>query len=41
MPAYDGALSDVDIVAVLSFIKSTWPDNIREHHDRINEAAGN
>ena len=41
MPAYDGALSDADIVAVLSFIKSTWPDNIREHHDRINEAAGN
>ncbi len=39
MPAYDGVLSDQDIVAVLSFIKSTWPENIREHHDRINEAA--
>lgn len=36
MPAYDGVLSDEDIVAVLSYIKSTWPDDIRAHHDALN-----
>ena len=30
-------LSDEDIVAVLSYIKSTWPDRIRARHDEINE----
>ena len=39
MPAYDGLLSDSDMVAVLSFIKSRWPDNIRKRHDRLNAAA--
>ncbi len=37
MPAYAGVLSDEDIVAVLSYIKSTWPDRIRARHDEINE----
>ncbi|MEM9840451.1 MAG: cytochrome c [Pseudomonadota bacterium] len=36
MPTYDGVLSDEDIVAVLSYIKSTWPDDIRAHHDALN-----
>ncbi|WP_349358775.1 cytochrome c [Stappia sp.] len=35
MPAYEGQLSDAEIVAVLSFIKSTWPDDIRAGHDRL------
>ncbi len=39
MPAYDGVLSDTDIIAVLSFIKSRWPPNIRDRHDRLNAAA--
>ena len=39
MPDYDGVLSDSDIIAVLSFIKSRWPANIRKRHDRINAAA--
>ena len=39
MPAYDGVLSDSDIVAVLSYIKSQWPTRIRERHDRMNENA--
>ena len=39
MPVYDGVLSDQEIIAVLSFIKSTWPANIRAHHDEINAAA--
>lgn len=38
MPAYDGILSDQDIIAVLSFIKSRWPSNIRKRHDRLNSA---
>jgi len=37
MPIYDGVLDDEEIVAVLSFIKSTWPATIRERHDRLGE----
>lgn len=36
MPAYQGTLSDAEIVAVLSHIKSRWPDEIRARHDRLN-----
>lgn len=36
MPAYEGVLSDDEIIAVLSFIKSTWPDDLREYHDELN-----
>ncbi len=36
MPAYEGVLSDEEIIAVLSFIKSTWPDELREYHDELN-----
>lgn len=36
MPIYKDILSDKEIIAVLSFIKSTWPKNIREHHDQRN-----
>ena len=39
MPAYDGVLTDAEIVAVLSYIKSTWPDDVRARHDAINERA--
>ncbi|KGJ03361.1 Cytochrome c, mono-and diheme variants [Paracoccus halophilus] len=35
MPVYDGLLSDDQIVAVLSYIKSTWPAGIRARHDRL------
>lgn len=33
MPAYDGILTDDEIIAVLSYIKSTWPADIRAAHD--------
>lgn len=33
MPVYEGVLTDDEIVAVLSYIKSTWPDEIRARHD--------
>jgi len=36
MPGYDGILSDEQIIAVLSFIKSTWPEEIRARHDEMN-----
>ena len=39
MPAYEGMLSDEEIIAVLSFIKSTWPDDIRAYHDALNAQA--
>ena len=35
MPAYEGTLSDDEIVAVLSYIKSTWPPEIRARHDEM------
>ena len=37
MPAYNNVLSDREIVAALSFIKSTWSTRIRLQHDKINK----
>lgn len=39
MPAFDGTLSDEDIVAVLSFIKASWPEDIRAQHDQLNRLS--
>lgn len=39
MPAYEGTLSDEEIIAVLSFIKSTWPSELQSTHDRLNAAT--
>jgi len=39
MPVYEGVLSDEEIVAVLSWIKSQWPSDIRAKHDQINQQA--
>ncbi|MDA0655417.1 MAG: cytochrome c [Proteobacteria bacterium] len=39
MPSYEKTLSDDEILAVLAFIKSTWPEHVRERHDQINERA--
>ncbi len=41
MPFYDGALTDEDIIAVLSYIKSTWPEQVRTRHDKLNAQNGN
>ncbi|WP_370399768.1 c-type cytochrome [Sulfitobacter sp. JB4-11] len=35
MPIYAGVLSDEEIIAVLSYIKSTWPEDIRARHDEM------
>jgi len=37
MPAFGEKLSDRDIWAVLSYIKSRWPAQIRQRHDSLNE----
>jgi mono/diheme cytochrome c family protein len=39
MPAFDGKLSDDQIAAVLAYIKSTWPAEIRARQARINAQA--
>ena len=36
MPIYDDVLKDEEIIAALSYIKSTWPDDVRQIHDKIN-----
>ena len=36
MPAYEDILTDKEIIAVLSFIKSKWPNQIQEIHNNIN-----
>lgn len=35
MPAYESTLTDSEILAVLSYIKSTWPEDIRTRHDMM------
>jgi S-disulfanyl-L-cysteine oxidoreductase SoxD len=40
MPAYEGVLSDEEIVAALSWIKAQWPAGIRARHDELNRSAG-
>lgn len=41
MPAYETHLTDKQIVAVLSYIKSTWPEPVQNQHDQINIRAKN
>ncbi len=36
MPAFADQLSDDDIWAIVAFMKSTWPDETRQRHDRLN-----
>ena len=39
MIGFGEVLSDQDILDVLGFIKSTWPDEVVDQHNRINSAA--
>lgn len=41
MPAYEGVLTDGEIEAVLSFIKSQWPVELQEQHRRLDQRAEN
>lgn len=38
MPAYEDVLSDKEIIAVLSYIKSTWSEETRARHDEMNKS---
>ena len=37
MPAFAGVLSDQEINAVIAYIKSRWPDELRAHQQAINQ----
>jgi mono/diheme cytochrome c family protein len=37
MPGFKDILSDADILAVLSYIESTWPADIRERQQRMGQ----
>lgn len=39
MPAYEGVLTDEEIVAVLSWIKSQWPPDIRQRQEEVDRAS--
>ena len=39
MPAYSDILNDDEIIAVLSYIKSSWPIQIRMRHDMMDRKA--
>ena len=39
MPAFEGVLTDAEIVAVLSYIKAQWPPAIRMQNDEVNKPA--
>jgi mono/diheme cytochrome c family protein len=39
MPAFGGTLADADIWAVISYIESTWPPDIRARQQRLNRAG--
>jgi len=37
MPIYDGILTDKEVLIILNYIKSTWPPEIRDRHDAMDE----
>ena len=37
MPIYKDLLNDKEIISVLSYIKSTWPEEIRIMQDKLNK----
>ncbi|MDE0310588.1 MAG: cytochrome c [Acidiferrobacterales bacterium] len=37
MPAYEKILTDEEILAVISYIKSTWPEEILEAQERMSQ----
>lgn len=39
MPAFKGRLADEEIWAVLAYIKSRWPEEIRRKQAAIDEAS--
>ncbi|WP_294229087.1 c-type cytochrome [uncultured Shimia sp.] len=40
MPGFEDSLSDQDILNVLGYIKSTWPDRVIKMHNGMNDQQG-
>jgi mono/diheme cytochrome c family protein len=40
MPTFENDLSDEEIAAILAYIESTWPDDIRKQHADVNRIYG-
>jgi len=40
MPGFGDVLSDEEILGSLSYVKSRWPEKIKQRHDQINQSAG-
>lgn len=40
MPGFEGILDDQEIWAVLAFIKSTWPSELRAYQRQLNQGRG-
>jgi hypothetical protein len=38
MAAFENSLSDDDIIAVLSYIKSRWLEDMQTRHDKLKQA---
>lgn len=38
MPAFRGVLSEDDVIAVLAYIKSTWPKDVRDRQTSFSES---
>ncbi len=41
MPGFENTLSDHEIIAALSYIKSRWPEKLQERHDQLNTRKQN
>ncbi|OJJ13785.1 cytochrome C [Alphaproteobacteria bacterium AO1-B] len=39
MPAYEGVLTDDEIIAVLSFIKASWSEDVRARHNALDAST--
>jgi mono/diheme cytochrome c family protein len=37
MPAFDGVLTDAEIIAALSWIKALWPADVRAQQEKVNK----
>ena len=40
MPAFDGILTDAEIDAIWTYVKSTWPERQRQYQEQITRQAG-
>lgn len=40
MMGFEDELSDAEIIAILSFIKASWPEKIQQRHDQLSQSDG-